>query len=120
MSSKHQDKILVEIRNERARQEFLKAQGKFIWTCADSSEVASHDKKNSVLTEETGEVAREVVDFGISVDKYNEAKMTFPLHRRLYFLNRIRTELIQVAACCVAWCESIDKEIQILNEDNAQ
>lgn len=105
-----QDDILLAIGNERSRQEKLKFDGKFLWTCADND--ITHHEKLGVLAEEFGETAKEVVDYGISIDKCMKEKISFPLHRRLYFLKRIREELIQVAAVCVAWCEAIDKEIE--------
>jgi NTP pyrophosphatase (non-canonical NTP hydrolase) len=104
-----QDDILLAIGNERSRQEKLKFDGKFLWTCADSG--VTHHEKLAVLAEEFGEVAKEVVDYNIDVVKYAKEILPFPLHRRIYYLKRIREELIQVAAVCVAWCEAIDKEI---------
>jgi hypothetical protein len=106
--------ILEEVRQERLRQEQLKRDGKFLWTCADLG--VSEDRKLSVLTEETGEVAKEIVDYGISRDKYHLENLPFPLHRDIHFLSRIRTELIQVAAVCVAWCESIDSVVRTLKQ----
>lgn len=104
------NQIYIDIYKERDRQEILKRDGKFLWTCADFN--VAHNAKLAVLAEEFGETAKEVVDYGISIDKYMKEKLSFPLHRRLYFLKRIREELIQVAAVCVAWCEAIDKEIE--------
>jgi hypothetical protein len=103
------ERILNDIADERKRQEKLKSDGKFLWTCASLN--VPHNAKLAVLAEEFGETAKEIVDYGISIDKYMAEKLSFPLHRRLYFLKRIREELIQVAAVCVAWCEAIDKEI---------
>jgi NTP pyrophosphatase (non-canonical NTP hydrolase) len=108
------EKILEEIDLERHRQDDLKASGKFLWTCADLG--VSEDRKLSVLTEETGEVAKEIVDYGISRDKYHLENLPFPLYRDIHFLSRIRTELIQVAAVCVAWCESIDSVVRTLKQ----
>jgi NTP pyrophosphatase (non-canonical NTP hydrolase) len=109
LASRIIDKPYAEIYAERDRQESLKVSGKFFWTCADKD--VSHQAKLAVLAEEFGETAREVVDYDIGVAKYNVEKLEFPPHRKLYFLKRIRKELIQVAAVCVAWCEAIDKEI---------
>jgi hypothetical protein len=103
------ESIATDIQAECDRQEELKRKGKFLWTCADIHPIL--DKKLSVLSEEFGEVSKEVVDYGITSDKYIADKLQFPPHRKLYFLKRIREELIQVAAVCVAWCEAIDKEI---------
>jgi hypothetical protein len=108
--------VLVDVQLERLRQEKLKADGKFKWTCADNhwthngaARIISLDRKLSVLSEEFGEVSNEVVEYGITEDKYAEEGLNFPPHRVAYYFNRIRKELIQVAAVAVAWCEAIDK-----------
>jgi hypothetical protein len=108
--------VMEAIGQERVRQEELRENGKFLWTCASTNII--HTSKLAVLAEEFGETAKEVVDYGISIEKYTAASMQFPKHRSLYFLKRIREELIQVAAVCVAWCEAIDKEIESLNSDD--
>jgi NTP pyrophosphatase (non-canonical NTP hydrolase) len=110
LASRIINKPYAEIYAERDRQESLKVSGKFLWTCADKD--VSHQAKLAVLAEEFGEVAKEVVDYNISKDKYLADKLEFSRRRKLYFLKRIREELIQVAAVCVAWCEAIDKEIE--------
>lgn len=110
--------IFVEIENERERQDALKASGKFVWTCADNYwsingfvSFISPDRKNTVLCEEVGEVSKEVTDYGISQDKYHADGLNFPSHRHIYYLTNIRTELIQIAAVCVAWIQACDKLI---------
>lgn len=80
-----------DIYRERQRQDTLKQQGKFRYTCADSP--LSHAERLAVLAEEFGEVAHEV----------NEG-INRPIDNKL-----LRTELIQVAAVCVAWIEAIDR-----------
>jgi hypothetical protein len=124
------DKIYADIQLERHRQEYLKYEGKFKWTCSDNSYVLdsksysiSLEKKLSVLGEEFGEVSNEIVEFGISKDKYKDTHMDFPEHREVYYMQRIRTELVQVAAVTVAWIESIDKnykEIRDIKESTPQ
>lgn len=76
------EEILGAIRLERARQEWLRAEGKFVRTCADPAMPPC--EKVTVLLEEVGEVARAVLE-------KDEASM--------------RHELVQVAAVVVAWLE---------------
>lgn len=86
------EEALSAIRKERARQEQLKAQGKFANTCADAG--ISNAERFMVLAEEFGEVGHEL----------NEAIG----EGRILNMTKLRTELVQVAAVCVAWCEAID------------
>lgn len=102
--------IYEHIKIERERQQKLVDSGKFLWSCANI--LISLDRKMTVLSEEVGEVAKEVCDYGISQDKYARENMTFPPHRTEYFLLNIRKELIQVAAVCVAWIEALDQQIK--------
>lgn len=74
------------ILKERARQERLKRQGKFPWTCATTNALVSRADKLTVLAEEFGEVARAICDG----DDAN-----------------LRDELTQVAAVCLAFLESL-------------
>ena len=85
---------LLNIFDERERQESLKAGGKFQFTCADSG--ISHAERLAVLAEEFGEVSREVAEAVGSGLKVNGAAL--------------RIELIQVAAVCVAWGEFLSKD----------
>lgn len=73
---------ILDIIEERVRQENLKAAGRFTYTCADSTPTLAD--KLAILAEEFGEVARAVCEG----DKEN-----------------LRTELVQVAAVCLAWLE---------------
>jgi hypothetical protein len=107
---------LNDVGFERVRQEDLRRSGKFLWTCAVSGALVSLDRKMSVLSEEVGEVAKEVVDIGIARDKYDKEKMAFPRHRESALLLRIRKELVQVAAVCVAWIEAIDQDLDRLEQ----
>lgn len=89
--------IMSAIHAERMRQERLKAAGKFVFSCADAG--ISDLGRLAVLTEEVGEVAHEL----------NE-QIGKPARRQAHFDSqaRLRDELIQVAAVCVAWLEAID------------
>lgn len=80
--------VLGLIVRERDRQERLRAEGKFSETCA--SITMSPHVKLAVLMEEVGEVATELCE-----------------PSRLSAV-KLRNELIQVAAVCVAWLESME------------
>lgn len=81
--------VFEEISKELTRQRALLAQGKFPWSCDDPS--ISDALKLAVLGEEFGEAAREV----------NEAKDRA----------KLRAELVQVAAVCVAWVRSMSPRL---------
>lgn len=83
------EKIIIE----RQRQELLRMQGKFSWTCA--SPTVPNSDKLAVLAEEFGEVAREVTEALIDVKRYNSEHLV--------------KELVQVAAVCVAWLEALEQ-----------
>lgn len=87
------DLVLLEIANERRRQDALKAAGKFTKTCADSM---TDPERLAVLAEEFGEVGRAVCE---GLGGNSERGRT-----------ELRTELVQVAAVCVAWCEGLDRQ----------
>lgn len=101
--------IFEDIARERIRQNDLVRAGKFLWNCSDLSQ--SYARKLAVLSEEVGEVAKEVTEELISKDKYAKDSMQFPNHRVIFYANRIRKELVQVAAVCVAWIEALDNLI---------
>lgn len=105
--------VLRDVGVERIRQENLRQSGKFLWSCAAIG--VSPDRKLSVLSEEVGEVAKEVVELGITADKYEKEQLVFPLHRKHTHMFRIRKELIEVAAVCVAWVEAIDLWVYAMN-----
>ena len=78
-------RVLFDIAMERERQDTLKAEGRFEYTCADLA--MSHPQHClTILAEEFGEVARAICD-----NREN-----------------LRAELIQVAAVCLAWLEGLD------------
>lgn len=82
------DRVYALIDTERARQEELKARGKFTATCADNID---NFRKLAVLLEEVGEAAMEVNDG---------------------HLECLKIELVQVAAVTVAWLESFSERVK--------
>ncbi len=88
-----QQTILLDIVAERLRQDVLCARGKFSATLAHDSHLTPSDKL-VVLAEEFGEVSE------IIADSLAKAATLDTDH--------LREELIQVAACCVAWVENLD------------
>ena len=88
------DDIFDLIHDERARQA-EKWGGRHDWGRGDcSSNQVSPEVKVMVLAEETGEVARVILDCGGLV--LDEA------------VDDLRAELVQVAAVAVAWLESME------------
>jgi NTP pyrophosphatase (non-canonical NTP hydrolase) len=83
---------LTDVAAERVRQEQLRAQGRFPYTCAGDGLTPA--EKLAVLAEEFGEVAREISDARNCRTEPNP--------------KRLRAELVQVAAVAVAWVESLD------------
>jgi hypothetical protein len=85
--------IIGDIARERARQEELKLQGKFPFTCADDG--ITDCQRYTVLGEEFGEVGHELNErIGVLTASPD--------------VEKLRAELIQVAAVAVAWIENID------------
>lgn len=97
--SKHA-RVLDHITAERARQEELVRSGKLPFSCADSMVLAGGDPgvKLAILTEEVGEVAKEVYERSV-FDSDDEDPDT-----------KLRTELVQVAAVAVAWLEALEPQ----------
>lgn len=92
---------ICSIENERGRQEQLKAQGKFDWAPSDrvnpkNGAAIGHTQRLAVLAEEYGEIAHIVCD-----DMTCEVPLDY---------SELRKELIQLASCCVAWVEHIDRD----------
>jgi len=86
--------IFNDISTERERQEDLKAAGKFTFTLADPEGAGN---KPAVLGEEFGEVYCAALNAaGSSTDAPERGDL--------------RKELIQLAACAVAWVEALDRE----------
>ena len=87
-------RVFADITEERARQERLKAEGKFLYTCADPW--MQPFEKVAVLGEEFGEVCCAAL---------NQAKLATDGADRA----NLRHELVQVAAVAVAWIQAIDE-----------
>lgn len=87
--------ILADIIIERGRQDVLRDAGKFPKTLADADPPLTPCECLTVCSEEFGEVAEIVAD---AIGKPPAA-----LDR-----DHLREELIQLAACCVAWVEQLD------------
>lgn len=87
--------VLERIWMERLRQKDLFRAGKIAFDCA--SPVVSDHRKMSVLTEEIGEVAKEVNEAETGENK-KQARV------------RLKTELVQVAAVAIAWLEALEQE----------
>jgi hypothetical protein len=87
------EEVLDAVREERHRQERLRREGRFLYTCA--SEVMSDGAKCAVLGEEFGEVCRAMLE---------KQKLSNDAHNK-----DLRAELIQVAAVAVAWAESLTR-----------
>lgn len=90
--------VLEDIAHERVLQEQRKAEGRFMFTCADSAPGSMTDaEKMTVLMEEVGEVAREVLtQEGRRLARDTEGSR-----------EALRNELVQVAAVAVAWLEAL-------------
>jgi NTP pyrophosphatase (non-canonical NTP hydrolase) len=73
---------------ERERQDYLKSQDRFKYTCADWE--LSNAERLAVLVEEVGEVAREVLG---EADLTTDGK------------DKLKTELVECAAIITAWLE---------------
>jgi NTP pyrophosphatase (non-canonical NTP hydrolase) len=82
--------VLLEVRQERHRQEQLRREGRFTYTLA-TPDGMDDGEKLAALMEEVGEVARAILgDHDIVQDGGD-----------------VRKELIHVAAVAVAWAESL-------------
>jgi hypothetical protein len=101
------DRIFDSIYEERVRQETLKLQGKFKFSCADVPGLTL-SQKYTVLGEESGEVARVLLNMNELTDDFFRGKFDLPADGRQVELKRkLQKELIEVAAVTVAWLESI-------------
>jgi hypothetical protein len=94
--------ILAEVYHERRRQDKLKAEGRFPFTCADAivqdTKARGNDAlKLAILMEEIGEASRAVCEVErLANDKhYDDAK------------KQLRKELVQCSAVILAWLESL-------------
>lgn len=89
----HRAHAILAIVAERDRQDILKAQGRFQYTCTDLA-ITDKDRCLTILTEEIGEVARELCDWRGTA-------------RDVEHVRRLRDELTQVAAIALAWLEGL-------------
>jgi hypothetical protein len=104
---KQQARICGEIIEERARQDNFVATGKFKYNCASPD--TSLGDKMLVLAEEFGEVARaayEIKSYPGSGQSESSDHLFAVMREKK---GHLRTELIQLAACCVAWAESLEQ-----------
>jgi hypothetical protein len=85
--------IYRAINDERDRQDALKAQGKFPYTLADACPIPGY--KTRAFMEEVSEA----VEAGIVAQCGGS-------------LEAFREELIQVAACAVAWVEALERMME--------
>lgn len=88
------DAAVVRIADERRKQELFKQTGRFKFSCADLE--ISQSERLAVLAEEFGEVAHEIAE-------------TIGGHAPLDRV-KLRKELVQTAAVCVAWLQGLDAE----------
>jgi len=93
--------VLNDVFSERERQEELKRQGKFKYSCADFE--LDNGQCYMILGEEFGEVGHALNEMIGKV--YSGREIDFAMLP-------VREELIQVAAVAVAWVERIDKVFQ--------
>lgn len=94
-------RVCRDIMEERARQENLKAAGKFTYSCADAG-MPDVDRL-AALMEEVGEAATALLILNGNVQERSEVP-----------LKDLRKELLQVAAVATAWCEYLD--VRLTNE----
>jgi hypothetical protein len=97
MASVKRFKVMGLLDAERERQEQLRKEGRFLFTLADTA--IKDTEKLTVVLREMGEVACAVNVLGdkreVLLAQQNKA--------------HLREELIQVAACAVAWAESLEE-----------
>ena len=87
--------VLSDVGVERERQEHLRRQGRFAYTCADPA--VPNAAKFVILVEEIGEVAKETLTQPGDALAFDSTGSQAGLYR----------ELIHVAAVAVAWAESL-------------
>lgn len=85
------EEVLWYIGDELVRQDRLKAEGRFRFTCADDG--LSAFEKLAILTEELGEVARAIQEEADNVTDIRNVQLF--------------TELVQVAAVAASWASSV-------------
>lgn len=90
------ERVLILIGTERIKQDIMKVQGRFKYTCADVPGMDDYEKL-ACLMEELGEVAQEA----LTLDGTRENRGALGTREAL------RNELIQVAAVAAAWIEAL-------------
>lgn len=108
------EKVLSEISRERYRQEELRHAGKFPYTCATPNGLTDAEKLG-VLGEEFGEVAQLVCHYKIpneyrdvkTFQRFRAPSLDLVEHQLKEYRTKLREELIQVAAICLAWAETL-------------
>jgi hypothetical protein len=102
-------RVWIAIEYERMRQEQIgetkREQGIDWRSCADPEMPGGDATRFVVLSEETGEVARAILERGFRDDRAQraDARLDAGVEDR-----PLRDELVQVAAVAVAWIEAID------------
>jgi NTP pyrophosphatase (non-canonical NTP hydrolase) len=92
--------VLSEVNRERHRQEDLRREGRFEFTCASAGR--DNFQRLAILLEEVGEAARAALELGnLSHDKHS------PDARK-----QLRKELVQIAAVAVAFVEGLDADVE--------
>ena len=100
---------LVDILRERRRQDALKAEGAFTYTCADLE--MTDTEKYCVLGEEFGEAGRAVLAVNKLGTFTDYGGMNGAAARK-----QLRKELVQCAAVAMAWIEALDRAEVIVPE----
>lgn len=89
------DLVMASVSREVERQEKLQKEGRFNFTAKDVGVDIAHSTALAMLSEEVGEVSREL----LGISKIVEHGGTW---------KKLRTELIHVAAISVAWIEALE------------
>jgi hypothetical protein len=97
VTEKRTARVLMDVLQERERQDRLRDEGRFRATLADS---LTHRERLTLVAREFGEVARATP---LWVDQR-------PVLTDLN-IDDLRVELVQLAAVAVAWVEGIDNEL---------
>lgn len=100
--------IMSEILQERARQNVLKDEGRFDHTLDDKA--LSNGDRLACVDEEIGEVAREILELRRLVHDRPRHEQPGASER-----DKLRKELIQVAALVVAWLEGPCNALPLLD-----
>lgn len=113
MNTAKMQRVFARVLKERERQDRLKEQGRFIFTCADTPGLIPSEKY-TVLGEEVGEVARVILNLANLTTDFDFLSSPVDVERsggRDALLNRkLQRELTEVAAVACAWLESMELE----------